>query len=251
MLSGIGMDIGGTRARIYEFLEGSLANQLEIDLPKIDSSLSLEENGCRRVRAISRLVSYFACDRDVSRIATACAGRKDPDRKEVTLLNFAVPLPNLADEVWRETGKTIGPLFDDDVASAWGHFVSPQSPLGSNLLNTILLTSGTGLAEAHWVDGEFVDKTTYPRANDLGLEVKLRAEGWRESGNPSEAIIELVEHRRQRYPLEQLILSGRFIHMDRGCLPALADRLGMEIHLVDLPEAPALGAVYMLQTSAS
>lgn len=243
------MDIGGTRARIYEFFDGTLASQLEIDLPRIDSSLSEQENGSRRVRAISRLVSYFAADRPISQIATACAGRKDVSRKEVTLLNFAVPLPDLADVVQTETGKTIGPLFDDDVAAAWGHYVSPQSPLGVNGLNTILLTAGTGLAEAHWVEGQFIDKTTYPRASELGLEVKLRAEGWRESGDPTESLVELVETRRQSYPLEQLILSGRFTHMDSGCLPKLAEKLGMEIHLIELPEAPALGAVHMLQAS--
>lgn len=243
------MDIGGTRARIYEFLEGTLAGQLEIDLPRIDSSLSVEENSDRRVRAISRLVNYFASDRQVSRIATACAGRKDADRRGVTLLNFAVPLPNLADEVLKETGKSIGPLYDDDVAAAWGHYVSPASPLGSNGLNTILLTAGTGLAEAHFIDGEFIDKNTYPRANDLGYEVLLRAEGWRESGNPCQALIELVELRRKLYPLEQLILSGRFLHMDRTCLPLLKERLGLEVHLVELPEAPALGALHLLQAS--
>lgn len=244
------MDIGGTRARIYEFLEGSPGNRLEIDLPAIDSSLSLEENGNRRVRAISRLVGYFSSHRGDLRIATACAGRKDPARQEVTLLNFAVPLPNLAQQVWKETGKTIGPLFDDDVAAAWGHFVSQQSPLGSNTLNTILLTSGTGLAEAHWVDGGFVDKATYPRAGEFGLEVKLRADGWRDSGDPTEALVELVEVRRQSYPLDQLVLSGRFVHMNPGCFSQLTDRLRMEVHIVDLPEAPALGAVHMLQASA-
>jgi hypothetical protein len=251
LLSGFGMDIGGTRARIYEFVEGALKSRLEIDLPVIDSTLDECENSGRRVRAITRLVKYFSVDRQVRRIATACAGRKDPDRKGVTLLHFAVPLPNLTDEIRRETGLEVGPLYDDDVAAAWGHLVSSQSPLGQRQLNSLLLTAGTGLAESHWVDGSFVDKASYPRACDLGFEEKLRAEGWRESGNPCQALIDLVELRRSRYPLEQLILSGRFVHMDRECLPYLKDRLSLEVHLVELSEAPALGALHMLQASLS
>lgn len=243
------MDIGGTRARIYEFSEGARKGQLEIDLPVIDRGLSESENSTRRVKAISRLVRYFSAEREVNRIATACAGRKDPQRKGVTLLHFAVPLPNLTDEVRRETGKDIGPLFDDDVAAAWGHLVSPDSPLGNSKLNTILLTAGTGLAETHWVNGEFVDKTSYTRACDIGFEEKLRADGWRESGNPCQALIDLVTVRRRLYPLQQLILSGRFVHMDRTCLPYLRDKLDMEVHLAELPEAPALGALHMLQAS--
>ncbi len=245
------MDIGGTRARIYEFEDGLRLGQLEIELPVVDRKLTTEENSVRRVQAIARLVNYFSSERKVSRIATACAGRKDPDRTSVTLVNFAVPLPGLTATVEAETGTSIGPLFDDDVAAAWGHLVSPKSPLGEGGLNTILLTAGTGLAEALWVNGEFVDKSDYERAYDLGLEEKLRGEGWRASGNPCEALCELVNLRRQRYPLDQVVLSGRFVHMDRECLPYLQNRLNLEVHLVDLPEAPALGALQLLQASAS
>jgi len=39
--------------------------------------------------------------------------------------------------------------------------------------------------------------------------------------------------------------------MDRECLPYLQNRLNLEVHLVDLPEAPALGALQLLQASAS
>lgn len=244
------MDIGGTKARIYEFAGGCRLDQLEIDLPRIDSGLSTEENGRRRVKAISRLVTYFAADRSVQRVATACAGLKDPERTSVTLLNFAVPLPDLTACVKKETGTEIGPLFDDDVAAAWGHFVSDKSPLGTEPLNTILLTAGTGLAEAHWIDGRFVDKRTYPRASEYGLESKLRAEGWRHDGNPFQALVDLVEKRRELYPLEQMILSGRFIHMDRSCLARLSDSLQMKVSLVELPEAPALGALHLLQASS-
>jgi hypothetical protein len=250
LLSGICMDIGGTRARIYEFEGGARKSQLEIELPAVDQKLSTEENSHRRVRAISRLVGYFGSERQVESIATACAGRKDPERTSVTVVNFAVPLPNLTRIVKEETGTSIGPLFDDDVAAAWGHLVSPMSPLGDKGLNAILLTAGTGLAEALWIDGEFVDKASYARAYEFGLEEKLRGEGWRKSGNPCQAICELVNLRRQRYPLKQLILSGRFIHMDRDCLPFLRQELDMEVHLVDLPEAPALGALQLLQASA-
>ena len=245
------MDIGGTRARIYEYKVGQRLDRLEIELPLIDPSLSTAENSNRRIKAISRLVSYFASKRDVPRIATACAGKKDTDRTGVTLLNFAVPLPNLTGEVSRETGTEIGPLFDDDVAAAWGHLASSDSPLANDGKNTMLLTSGTGLAEAHFVDGKFLDKKTYPRASEFGLEVKLRAEGWRASGNPSEAICELVEQRREIYSMERLILAGRFVHMDRDCLSYLERTLSLEVHLVELSEAPALGALQLLQASAS
>lgn len=250
MLSGFCMDIGGTRARIYEFEEGCRRDHLEIDLPVIDGKLSVEENSRRRVKAISRLVSYFASDRQVPRVATACAGLKDPDRTGVTLLHFAVPLPNLTGSVLEETGTCIGPLYDDDVAAAWGHLISPESPLGEDGKNTILLTSGTGLAEAHWVDGQFVDKSSYPRASVYGLEEKLRAEAWRETGDPKEAICALVSLRKELYPLDQLLLSGRFVHMDRSCLEGLQQDLSMPVYLVDLPEAPALGALKLLQASA-
>lgn len=239
------MDIGGTRARIYEFENGLRKSQLEIDLPVVDRTLSSDENSHRRVKAISRLVSYFASKQPVTRIATACAGKKDADRTGVTLLHFAVPLPGLAETVEKETGTSIGPLYDDDVAAAWGHLVSPLSPLGTRSLNTILLTTGTGLAEAHWIDGQFVDKASYPRASEYGLEEKLRGDGWKDTGNPCQAIMELVKLRLKRYPIQQLILSGRFVHMDRGCLPYLRQQLNMEVHLVDFPEAPALGALQM------
>ena len=164
------MDIGGTKARIYEFQAGRRFAQLEIELPPIDSRVSEHENGKRRVEAISRLVKYFASERQVPRVATACAGLKDPDRTSVTLLHFGVPLPNLTQSVAEETGTSIGPLYDDDVAAAWGHLVSPISPLGTEPLNTLILTAGTGLAEAHWIDGRFVDKKSYPSASELGLE---------------------------------------------------------------------------------
>jgi len=250
LLSGVCMDIGGTRARIYEFQGGRRAAQLEIELPLIDRAVSEQENGKRRIEAISRLVKYFAGGRKVPRVATACAGLKDPERTSVTLLHFGVPLPDLAQSVERATGATIGPLYDDDVAAAWGHLVSPDSPLKEDSPNTILLTAGTGLAEAHWVDGRFVDKKNYPRASELGLEQFLRADGWKEDGNPSQAIGELVAARRQLYPLRQLILSGRFVHMDRHCLPLLEEALKMKVYLVELPEAPALGALHLLQASA-
>ena len=145
----------------------------------------------------------------------------------------------------------IGPLYDDDVAAAWGHLVSPLSPLGEKPVNTILLTAGTGLAEAHWVDGQFVCKKSYPRASEYGLEEKLRGEGWRSNGNPCQALCELVRIRRELYPLDLMILSGRFVHMDRDCLPYLREKLGMDVQVVELPEAPALGALQMLQASAS
>lgn len=250
MLSGVCMDIGGTKARIYEFQAGRRFAQLEIELPPIDGRVSQEENGKRRVDAISRLVKYFASEREVPRVATACAGLKDPERTSVTLLHFGVPLPNLTQSVAEATGTSIGPLYDDDVAAAWGHLVSPVSPLGNEPLNTLILTAGTGLAEAHWIDGEFVDKKSYPRASELGLEQRLRAAAWKENGNPFQAICELVEARRKLYPLQQLILSGRFVHMDRNCLPRLEETLGLKVHLVDLPEAPALGALQLLQASA-
>lgn len=249
MLSGYCMDIGGTRARIYEFEDGRRRDQLEIELPVVDTKLSTGENSKKRVEAISRLVSYFTSKRKVSRIATACAGLKDANRTSVTLLNFAVPLPELTTSVEAETGTRIGPLFDDDVAAAWGHLVSTESPLGEKPVNTILLTAGTGLAEAHWINGEFVDKKSYPRASHYGLEAKLRGEGWRSTGNPCEALCELVRLRRELYPLELLILSGRFVHMDRDCLPYLREKLSMDVQLVELPEAPALGALKMLQAS--
>lgn len=243
------MDIGGTRARIYEFLEGNRLDQLEIELPLIDSTLTEVENGARRVKAISRLVSYFGSKREVERVATACAGKKDEKRTGVTLLHFAVPLPDLTTTVQAQTGTDIGPLYDDDVAAAWGHIASSKSPLNTESGNTILLTTGTGLAEAHWVNGEFVDKNTYPRASEYGLEEKLRAEGWRYTGDPNEALCELVALRRELYPFEQMILSGRFVHMNRDCVSTLEERLGMRVHLVDLPEAPALGALQMSQFS--
>lgn len=242
------MDIGGTRARIYEFFEGCRLDQLEIELPLIDSSLSEVENGERRVKAISRLVSYFGSKHDVARVATACAGMKNEERTGVTLLNFAVPLPALTTTVQAQTGTDIGPLYDDDVAAAWGHIASPQSPLSLESCNTILLTTGTGLAEAHWVDGQFVDKETYPRASEYGLEEKLRGEGWRYTGDPNEALCQLVSLRRERYPLEQMILSGRFVHMNRDCVGSLEERLNMKVQLVDLPEAPALGALQLSQS---
>lgn len=244
------MDIGGTRARIYEFENGARRDQLEIDLPVIDSKLTVLENSHKRVKAISRLVSYFTSKREVSRIATACAGLKDDDRTSVTVLNFAVPLPDLTKAVEEATGTTIGPLFDDDVAAAWGHLVSPRSPLGDKPQNTILLTAGTGLAEAHWIDGQFVDKKSYPRASEFGLEKRLRGEGWKNTGNPCDALCELVEIRRKEYPLDLLILGGRFVHMDRDGLPYLREKLRMDVQLVELPEAPALGALKMLQASA-
>ena len=250
MLSGVCNDIGGIKARIYEFQAGRRFAQLEIELPPIDSRVSEHENGKRRVEAISRLVKYFASERQVPRVATACAGLKDPDRTSVTLLHFGVPLPNLTQSVAEETGTSIGPLYDDDVAAAWGHLVSPISPLGTEPLNTLILTAGTGLAEAHWIDGRFLDKKSYPRASELGLEQRLRAVAWRDNGNPFQAICELVEARRTLYPLDQLILSGRFVHMDRNCLPRLEETLQLKVHLVDLPEAPALGALHLLQASA-
>lgn len=243
------MDIGGTRARIYEMYEGRRKERLEIDLPIIDRGLSEEQNSSRRVLAISRLVRYFTSAKKVDRVATACAGRKDAERGSVTLIHYAVPLPGLVETVKSETGTDIGPLFDDDVAAAWGHLVSPKSPLQNESPNTLLLTAGTGLAEAHWVDGDFVDKMEYPRAAEYGLESRLRGEGWRESGNPCGALTELVELRRGLYPFQQLILSGRFIHMDRRCLPELRETLKMDVHLVELPEAPALGALHLLQAS--
>ena len=239
------MDIGGTRARIYEFEDGFRKSQLEIELPVVDRSLTDVENGQRRVKAISRLVSYFASKKPVKKIATACAGRKDDFRTGVTLLHFAVPLPDLTKTVEEDTGTSIGPLYDDDVAAAWGHLVSPLSPLGVKPLNTLLLTTGTGLAEAHWIDGQFVDKHSYPRASEFGLEEKLRGDGWKDTGNPCEAIMELVKLRSELYPIQQLILAGRFVHMDRGCIPFLRHNLGIEVHLVDFPEAPALGALQL------
>jgi hypothetical protein len=251
LLSGVCMDIGGTKARIYEFQEGERFAQLEIELPAVDTRVSEEENGKRRVEAISRLVKYFASKRKVPRVATACAGLKDSDRTSVTLLHFAVPLPNLTQSVEAATGTSIGPLYDDDVAAAWGHIVSPKSPLATNQLNTLILTAGTGLAEAHWIDGEFVDKKTYPRASELGLEQLLRAAAWKDDGNPFEALCEIVAARRELYPIEQLILAGRFVHIDRNCLPRLEEALQLKAHLVDLPEAPALGALHLLQASTS
>ena len=245
------MDIGGTKARIYEFQEGKRFAQLEIDLPTVDSRITELENGKRRIDAISRLVKYFARKRNVPRVATACAGLKDPERTSVTLLHFAVPLPNLTQSVEAATGTCIGPLYDDDVAAAWGHIVSSESPLGTNDLNTLILTAGTGLAEAHWIEGAFRDKASYPRASELGLEQRLRAAAWKDDGNPFDAICDIVRARRELYPIEQLILSGRFVHMDRVCLPRLEEALKLKVHVVDLPEAPALGALQLLQASAS
>ena len=65
------MDIGGTKARIYEFQEGKRFAQLEIDLPTVDPRITELENGKRRIDAISRLVKYFARKRNVPRVATA------------------------------------------------------------------------------------------------------------------------------------------------------------------------------------
>lgn len=250
MLDGYCMDIGGTSARIYEVCDSVCVRTGSVTLPLCNAYSCEEEASVARTEAIAELVSDFSIPDSVRSVPTACAGLKNAERTGVVLLYFAVPLPHLAEVIKERTGIWTAPLYDDDVAACWGHVASPRSPLAKGPENALVLTAGTGLAEAHWVEGTLVDKDTYPRARDLGLEERLRADGWRDTGDPTEALKALFEARSRLYRLERVILSGRFVHLSDEIVCRLPEHLGVPVDLVDLPEAPALGALYLLQASA-
>lgn len=242
-MRGTALDIGGTRARLVRFQESVLDRQMELWLPGRAGAESPLDWGRRRVAAIARwLATWEFTDQD-ERVATACAGRKDPERKSVVESTYASPLPDLVETVREHTGREIGPLFDDDVCAGWGHLYSSRGGLETDSVPTVLLTAGTGLAECLWVDGAFLTKGSYPRVAELGLEDALRAESWRSGELPVDALSRLLEARQALAPFRRLVLSGRFA--EPNFLHRWPKEIGQEISLEVCPlgEAPALGAL--------
>ena len=235
------MDIGGTRARIYAFDDGTVVDRSEMLLPQRRSGETLEGWGVRRVTAIAELVVGWTGPVVGARLPTACAGRKDEARSSVVLSFYGSPLPSLVQTIRSQTGLDCGPLFDDDVCAGWGHLASPSGGLEPTSPDTILLTAGTGLAESLWVDGEFLVKGSYPGLAELNLEDSLRADGWRGGDLPLLALEQLLHARASLGRFSRLVLSGRFAGVD-GWSPSLG---GAELLVAPLEEAPALGALVL------
>lgn len=239
MLSGSALDIGGTRARLYHVQDGAVLRRSEIWLPEREAGEDDLTWGARRVQAIAGLVAGWNGPALKGAIPTACAGRKDEARTSVVLSFYASPLPDLVPYVKANTGIDLGPLYDDDVCAGWGHLVAGH--LGPDSPATVVLTAGTGVAESLWVGGSFLQKGSYPRLSDLGLEDLLRTQAWRDSALPLEALEQAVEARQALAPFSRLILSGRFAQRD-GWPERLGDgRVGLLVR--PLEEAPALGAL--------
>lgn len=234
-VDGFALDIGGSWARWYHFQESVV---VESDRERLEGS------GSERIEAICRLLlrwEYPECY-----LPTACAGRKDGKRVEVTASHFAQPLPGLCAEVNEGAGVWLGPLWDDDVCAGWGHLASPRGGLREESPNTLLLTGGTGLAECLWVEGKFLLKGTYPGPAELGLESCLRAEAWRRPRTAEVALRQLLEA-RQEFNLERVLLSGKLAEIPELDLARVREQLKIEVERVPLEEAPGLGALYLTQ----
>ena len=237
-MNGSALDIGGSRARLYDFEGGVVISSAELWLPqRLEEEPDLEW-GRRRVAAIAHFVGQH---REGGTLPTSCAGRKDEVRRSVTLSFYGSPLPGLVDTVEAVCGVRLGELYDDDVCAGWGHLASPRGALSQDSPNSLLLTAGTGLAECLWADGAFVPKGSYPRAAEFGLEEPLRAEAWRGGALPLAALQQLLERRRETVPIASLLLSGRFAAPELDWPNCLRD--GTPLTAVDLEEAPALGAL--------
>ena len=218
------------------------SRKIDLCLPGPDADR--QEVGKARVDAIIEMIEKFCGEERPGAIPVACAGGKNEARDEVVKSTFATPLPNLCGVIRERLGIETDPLYDDDVAAGWGHIVSGRSELCSSV-NTALLTAGTGLAEFLTMDGEVVPKGSYPRAAEFGLEEALRAEGWRHTGCPTEALKTWLEIRRERFDIQRLLLSGRFTHLSEDVLDRLGQELGLPVKTVHLDWAPALGALAM------
>ncbi len=236
------MDIGGTRVRIYEFQGAEVLKFAEIDLPLAEPNEDAQAWGRRRVDALCALVCGWTGECPGGRLPTACAGLKDPEQTEVLESFYGSPLPKLVDRVREQCGLEIGPLYDDDVAAARGQLDHPLGGLDRESPDTILLTAGTGVAEALWVRGQFLPKTGYPRLSALGLESELRAQAWRDTELPLRALGAVLLVRREIGDFRRLVLSGRFASASRPWPERLA---WVEVAVVSLPEAPAYGALHL------
>lgn len=236
MVDGSALDLGGTRARLYHVAGGVVLEREEIALPGRREGEGEDAWGRRRVDAIAELVRGWKAPCPGGRIPTACAGRKDAHRESVVLSFYASPLPDLVPLVKARTGLNLGPLYDDDVCAGWGHRVH-----GHIDENTLILTAGTGVAESLWVEGRFLDKGSYPRLSELGLEDQLRAAAWKDGELPLEALEQVVAARCGLARLTQVILSGRFAQ--RGGWPERLAQSGLPLRVLPLDEAPALGAL--------
>lgn len=234
------LDVGGSRARVYEIDHGEVVASCEIWLPQKEAGEPDEDWGQRRVEAIAGLVESWGGEMPERRLPTACAGRKDPQRGSVTLSFYASPLPALVSRVKARTGILLGPLYDDDVCAGWGHLASPRGGLSPQSGDTILLTAGTGLAECLWVDGDFLPKGSYPPVAELGLEERLRADGWKDGDLPLEPLTALLQARGQLGRFSRVVLSGRFTQRYDWPTELLS---GVSLSLCPLDEAPALGAL--------
>lgn len=243
-LTGIAVDIGGTRARIYEFFEGAPRRSEQIELSEPLPEEDRLQLGRERVERITAMIQDFCGAESPAEIPVACAGGKNAARDEVTISTFATPLPSLCRVIRERLNIETEPLYDDDVAAGWGHIVSGRSELCSTV-NTALLTAGTGLAEFLTINGEVVPKGSYPRASEFGLEEALRAEGWRKTGCPTEALKTWLKIRREDFDIQRLLLSGRFTHLSEEVLERLGRELGLPVKAVHLDWAPALGALAM------
>jgi hypothetical protein len=247
-MDGSALDIGGTRARLYTFQKGEVTSRAEIWLPPRNQGESDLQWGQRRVEAITELVAAWSgADRGL-RLPTACAGRKDPERGSVVLSFYGSPLPELVTTVESRTGVDLGPLLDDDVCAGWGHLASPRGGVQSSSPDTLVLTAGTGLAESLWVNGTFLDKQSYPRLSELGVEERLRAEAWRERELPLSALQDLVKARAGLGSFQRVVLSGRFAGVS-GWPERLSE--GISLQACPLEEAPALGALALARLSSN
>jgi hypothetical protein len=245
-MRGSALDIGGSRARVYEFDDGVVICQTEIWLPDRLPGESVEDWGSRRVDAIAELVGGWTGSLPDGKLPTACAGRKDHQRESVVESTYASPLPSLVPIVLERTGISLGPLLDDDVCAGWGHLASPQGGLKQHSPDTVLLTAGTGLAESLWVKQRFLVKGSYPRLAELGLEAPLRAEAWRGQELPLAALENLLSARGDLGRFQRVVLSGRFASA-QGWPPVLAG--GVDLVVRALEEAPALGALTLSRQS--
>lgn len=244
-MNGVALDIGGSRVRCYRFQDGLVASLKQAWLPDAMPGEDLRLWSKRRVAAIVDFISGLELPSHT--IPTACAGRKNAALDSVVESFYGSPLPELGPSVFRACGVRIEPLLDDDVCACWGHLASPNGGLSADSANSIVLTSGTGVAEGLWIDGKLRSKGSYPRLSELGLESGLRASAWRDGPLPVDSLKQLLVARSELALFKRMVLSGRFVELKEGKRwPAklqVSSELEVLLEVVPLEEAPALGAL--------
>ncbi len=244
------MDLGATRVRCYQILEGyrlgpGYAEEtfeafqpppLEEQLREAVRDESEREAAHGRLHQVAKVIGQVGWD---PRLAIAAPGLKTADGNGIRVSLNGPRIPDFRAYLKERFQWDCGPLQDDSLMAAVAEQVAPEGLL-HEVESAYVVGPGTGLAEAVLKAGYWLDKSQYEPAWKQDLERLTRARHWDE--NPQEALEALTTLVLQK-DVVMVVLSQRLA--DRpDVAQALCERVRRPVLCSRLRGAAAIGALF-------